>query len=128
MRPARGCLQSPAMSVNGTAPAALSPTVQADPSPSPTGTGVSAPARHVARGYYPPPHYVSLLPGLQRPAALTTCCKVFFFFLRLRVFSVIVVELVGMDAWMSRLEEARRAFLEDDEDDEANLSMAFDQL
>jgi hypothetical protein len=33
-----------------------------------------------------------------------------------------------MDAWTSALEEARLAFLEDDEDDEANMSMALDQL
>ena len=33
-----------------------------------------------------------------------------------------------MDAWMARLEEARQAFLDDDEDDEANMGMALDQL
>jgi hypothetical protein len=33
-----------------------------------------------------------------------------------------------MDAWMARLEEARQAFLEDNEDDEANMAMALDQL
>ena len=33
-----------------------------------------------------------------------------------------------MDAWMARLGEARRAFLDDDEGDEANMGMALDQL
>jgi hypothetical protein len=33
-----------------------------------------------------------------------------------------------MDAWRARLEEARQAFLDDDEDDEANMAMALDQL
>jgi hypothetical protein len=52
--------------------------------------------------------------------------QVFFFWLR--VFSVVVVEIVGMDDWMLRLEEARWSFLDDDEEDEANMSMALDQL
>jgi hypothetical protein len=33
-----------------------------------------------------------------------------------------------MDAWMARLEEARQAFLDDDEEDEWNMGMALDQL
>ena len=33
-----------------------------------------------------------------------------------------------MDAWTARLEEARQAILDDDEDDEANMGMTFDQL
>ena len=48
--------------------------------------------------------------------------------MKLHVFSLVVVELVDMDAWMARLEEARQAFLDDDEDDEANMGMALDQL
>ena len=33
-----------------------------------------------------------------------------------------------MDAWMARLEEARQVFLDDDEENEANMGMALDQL
>ena len=33
-----------------------------------------------------------------------------------------------MDAWMARLGEAHQVFLDDDEDDEANMGMALDQL
>jgi hypothetical protein len=33
-----------------------------------------------------------------------------------------------MDDWMARLEAARQAFLDDDEEDEANMEMALAQL
>ena len=33
-----------------------------------------------------------------------------------------------MDAWMARLEDARQAFLDDDDEDEANMAMALYQL
>jgi len=45
-------------------------------------------------------------------------------FFGLLVLSFVVVEFVKMDAWMARLGEAHQAFLNDDEDDEANMGMA----
>jgi hypothetical protein len=47
-------------------------------------------------------------------------------FFGLFVLSFVVVELVKMDVWIARLGEACQAFLNDDEDDEANMGMVFD--
>jgi hypothetical protein len=43
----------------------------------------------------------------------------------LKVYSII---LGGMEAWRSRFKESRERFLEDDEDDDANMEMAVDQF
>jgi hypothetical protein len=45
------------------------------------------------------------------------------FFFGLLVLSFVVVELVKMDACMARLGEAHEVFLDDDEDDEANMGL-----
>jgi hypothetical protein len=56
------------------------------------------------------------------------CWYVARWFFGLFVLNFVVVELVKMDVWMAILWEACQTFLDDDEDDEANMGMALDQL
>ena len=72
----------------------------------------------------PPTSAPTTFPSLQ--TIIYVGLRVFWFCVL--VLSFVVIKIVQMDAWRARLGEARQAFLDDDEDDKANMEVALDQL